>query len=183
LAERARELVGADRAALRGDWGLDHGTWSVLRWLYPKADVPVVQLSLDHRLAPAEHYALAQRLRPLRDEGVLIFASGNIVHNLAHAFRGGGHAGGTPDWASRFDQAVADALGRHDEPMLLGLWPGTADGRMSHPAPDHLLPLFYAAGAASEEDRVRFPITGFDLGSISMRSVLFESPQGGQRPC
>jgi 4,5-DOPA dioxygenase extradiol len=172
LARRVVELLGPERASLRGDWGLDHGTWTVLHHMRPDADVPVVQLSIDGRLPPARHLELARGLAPLRDEGVLVMGSGNITHNLRHAMRS--FASGdttTPAWASRFDADVAAALEQHDGAFLARVVESEA-GRMSHPTIDHYLPLLYAAGAADARDPVRFPISGFDGGSLSMRSVL-----------
>ena len=173
LAGRVRGLLGADRAALSTDWGLDHGTWSVLLHLRPEADLPVVQLSIDHRLSPAEHLAIGRALAPLREEGVLVMGSGNLVHNLGHAMRS--HSRGdrsTPGWAKEFDAALVDALQRHDHDFLVRALE-TEPGRMSHSTPDHYLPLLYAVGAAGGSGPVGFPVTGFDLGSLSMRSVLF----------
>ncbi|GEJ55995.1 4,5-DOPA dioxygenase extradiol [Anaeromyxobacter diazotrophicus] len=173
LARRAVQLVGEGRASLSREWGLDHGTWSVLVHLRPAADVPVVQLSLDGRLAPAEHLALGRALAPLRDEGVLLLASGNLVHNLRHAFTAWGRGDQeTPAWAREFDEELARALARHDTDALARALEGEA-GRRAHPTPDHYLPLLYAAGAAAPDDPVRFPITGFDMASLSMRSVVF----------
>jgi 4,5-DOPA dioxygenase extradiol len=173
LARRVVRLIGEARASLSNDWGLDHGTWTVLHHLRPAADRPVVQLSIDARLPPAEHVAIARALRPLRDEGVLLLASGNLTHNLRHAmtsFRTGDTS--TPPWASRFDADVARAASQHDAAFLARAVE-TDDGRMSHPTIDHYLPLLYAVGAAEEKDRVSFPITGFDGGSLSMRAVRF----------
>jgi 4,5-DOPA dioxygenase extradiol len=173
LAARVVDLIGAGRAQLSNDWGLDHGTWTVLHHLRPDADCPVVQLSIDHRLTPAEHLALGRALSPLRDEGVLIMGSGNVTHNLRHAmasFRTGDRA--IPPWASGFDGEVARGLEQHDGDFLARAITTDA-GRMSHPTIDHYLPLLYATGAADERDAVTFPITGFDGGSLSMRSVLF----------
>ena len=158
LARRVVGLVGEDRAALRDDWGLDHGTWSVLLHLLPGADVPVVQLSIDGRLPPAGHLAIGRTLRPLRDEGVLVLASGNVVHNLGHAFaawRRGDHA--TPAWASTFDEEVATALRDHDEAHLAGALEGEG-GRLAHPTPDHYLPLLHAVGASDPDGEVHFPV-------------------------
>jgi 4,5-DOPA dioxygenase extradiol len=171
LARRAVELIGS-RAALSAEWGLDHGTWSVLVHLRPAADLPVVQLSIDGRLPPAEHLAIGRSLRPLRDEGVLVLASGNVTHNLRHAF-GAMQSGDprTPDWAARFDADAARALSAHDEAWLAAALE-TEDGRRSHPSPDHYLPLLYAAGASGAGEPVRYPITGFDLGSLSMRAAI-----------
>jgi 4,5-DOPA dioxygenase extradiol len=174
LAGRIRALLG-ERVAPSGEWGLDHGTWTVLRFMYPEARVPVLQLSIDRRLAPADHIELAGALSPLRDEGVLILGSGNIVHNLRDAMtrlRAGGQSA-TPDWAQRFDTKVAEALQRRDTAAVRDMWPNTDDGRMAHPSPDHFFPLLYSYGAADERDRVTFPVVGFDAGSLSMRSILF----------
>lgn len=171
LANRVVELLG-EQAALREDWGLDHGAWSVLHHIFPDADVPVVQLSLDYRLAPEGHLQLARKLRPLRDEGVLILGSGNIVHNLRHALtnlRQG--VTNTPRWAEIFDTDVAKAVEELDGEYLCRA--ATSDaGRISHPMLDHYLPLLYTVGAADKGDAVSFPITGFDASSLSMRSVL-----------
>jgi 4,5-DOPA dioxygenase extradiol len=173
LARRAVELLGVERAAPSTDWGLDHGTWSVLLHLRPLADVPVVQLSLNEHLPPAEHLALGRALAPLRDEGVLVMGSGNLVHNLGHAMRSYQRGDlSTPAWASAFDADVARAVEEHDHEFLARAVGGES-GRMSHPTLDHYLPLLYAAGAAGGAGTVSFPITGFDLGSLSMRSILF----------
>jgi 4,5-DOPA dioxygenase extradiol len=171
LARRIVERVGERRASVSAKWGLDHGTWSVLVHLRPAADVPVVQLSIDGRLAPAEHLAIGRALAPLRDEGVLVLGSGNLVHNLRHAF-GAWHRGetGTPEWAREFDLGIARALERRETDHLVGALASDA-GRRSHPTPDHYLPLLYAAGASGAGDQVTFPIEGFDLVSLSMRAV------------
>ena len=172
LARRVVRLLGERRASLSGDRGIDHGTWSVLVHLRPAADCAVVQLSIDGRLPPAEHLAMGRALAPLREEGVLILGSGNVTHNLRHALSAW-HRGetGTPGWARRFDEEVGRALSSHDLDHLAGALEGE-DGRLSHPAPDHYLPLLYAAGAAGPRDPVRFPVTGFDMGSLSMRSAV-----------
>jgi 4,5-DOPA dioxygenase extradiol len=173
LARRVVALVGERRASVDSTWGLDHGTWSVLVHLRPAADVPVVQLSIDGRLEPAEHLAIGRALVPLRDEGVLVLGSGNLVHNLRHAF--GARQRGetrTPEWAREFDLGVARAMERHETDHLVSALASDA-GRLSHPTPDHYLPLLYAAGASTQHDAVRFPIQGFDMASLSMRSVVF----------
>ena len=170
LAERVAKMLGARVAT---DWGLDHGTWSVLHHLRPGADVPVVQLSIDARLSPAAHLELGKRLSPLREEGVLVFASGNITHNLRHAFTAHQHGDtSTPAWAANFDGEVARAIGQHDGAALAEM-ARTDDGRKSHPSPDHYYPLLYAAGAAGSGDKLSFPVEGFDMGSLSMRSVIW----------
>lgn len=173
LAKRVRTMLGEERAALSSEWGLDHGTWSVLRRMYPEANIPVLQLSIHRRLAPARHHALGRSLAELREEGVLILGSGNIVHNLRDAFqRMQTGSTETPDWARRFDDSVQSIVTQHDTKSLLSLWPSD-DGRLAHPSPDHWLPLIYAQAATDDRDRVRFPTEGFDMGSVSMRNVLF----------
>lgn len=174
LAERVRDLLEPSRAALSTEWGLDHGTWSVLRWMFPDADIPVVQLSIDRRLDVAGHFELARSLAALREEGILILGSGNAVHNLRDAFgRMKSRSTETPDWARRYDDTVKQAITQHDTRALIDLWPDSENGRVAHPTPDHWLPLIYALAATDENDSVRFPIEGFDLGSISMRAALW----------
>ena len=173
LADHVEKLIGGDVASIRTDWGLDHGTWSVLLHLFPASDIPVVQLSIDRRVSPAGHLTIGRKLIPLRDEGVLVMGSGNITHNLRQALTS--HRRGessTPDWAIRFDADVARSMERHDSDFLVQAVE-TDDGRISHPTLDHYLPLLYAAGASGAGDAVRFPITGFDLASLSMRAILF----------
>ncbi len=173
LAERVRDLLGSERAELSSEWGFDHGTWSVLRWMFPEADIPVVQLSIDRRLDARRHLELARSLAELRHEGVLILGSGNVVHNLRDAFmRMQTRSNETPDWARRFDDTVKQAVTQHDTSTVLDLWPGS-DGRLAHPSPDHWLPLIYALGATDDRDHVRFPTEGFDWGSISMRNIVW----------
>lgn len=172
LAHRIKDLLSPLRVELDEEWGLDHGAWSVLRHLFPAADIPVVQLSIDETQTPEFHYQLGTRLAPLRDEGVLIIGSGNIVHNL-HAYAWGKHEAGPLDWAMRFEtQARGLLLDRNDAPLVnyesLG-----RDALLSAPTPDHYLPLLYVIGSRREEDAVTFPVEGFDGGSISMLSVLF----------
>jgi 4,5-DOPA dioxygenase extradiol len=172
LAERVVALLGPRGATLRDDWGLDHGTWSVLVHLRPAADVPVVQLSLDATLSPAQHLEAARALAPLRDEGVLILASGNVTHNLRHALSAAATGNlTTPPWAAAFDADVARAVEQRDHAWLTGAL-ATEAGRASHPWPDHYLPILYAVGASDPAEPVQFPVTGFDLASLSMRSFL-----------
>jgi 4,5-DOPA dioxygenase extradiol len=173
LAKQVSKLVGKG-ASLRTDWGLDHGTWTVLKFLRPKADLPVVQLSIDARLPAAGHVGIGQALAPLREDGVLILGSGNVTHNLRHAF-GSGQRGdkNTPPWAAAFDSEVAKAAEQHDGAALARLVESDP-GRLSHPTPDHYYPLLYTAGAADTRDTVKFPVSGFDMSSLSMRSILYE---------
>src|SRR5262249_17285503 len=143
---------------LNDEWGLDHGTWSVLRWMYPAADVPVVQLSIDRNLTVPEHFKLAQSLQPLRDEEVLIIGSGNVTHNLRDLMLRV-QTGDTvvPDWARHFDDRLADILTSRDTKAMISLWPNWDDARRSHPSPDHFLPVVYAYGVSDSKDTLRFP--------------------------
>ena len=170
-----RDLIGEYRAELNDEWGLDHGTWSVLRRMYPKADVPVIQLSIDRNLTSAEHLDLAKRLAPLREENVLIMGSGNVTHNLRDLMMRMQTGDTTvPDWARRFDERLKEILMKRDTKALAELWPTSDDARRSHPTPDHFLPIVYVYGVTDSRDSLRFPIEGFDHSS-SMRAILFES--------
>jgi len=174
LAQRVLSLVPSTPPASTNDeWGYDHGTWSVLTHLRPKADLPVIQLSLNASLTPEQHLAVGRSLQPLRDEGVLIVASGNVTHNLRQAMQSMRSGDTTkPAWAERFDADVVTRLEQRDRSGLARL-ATTDDGRMSHPTVDHWLPMLYAAAAASDDDAVRYPVMGWDAGSLSMRSVRF----------
>ena len=173
LARRTAELLGLGKNALTEEWGLDHGAWSVLRRLYPSADVPVVQLSLDANRTEADHMALGQKLAPLRRENVLILASGNIVHNLR--FLNWSDVGPVPEWAREFDQAVAHAV-LENKPEKLIRWDLlTPTARQAHPSPDHFWPLLYAMGLREPSDQLTFPVEGFQNSTISMRAVSLYS--------
>lgn len=174
LARRVRGLLDRHGAGLSDEWGLDHGTWSVLRRMYPDAGVPVVQLSIDRRLAPARIHELARSLRELRHDRVLILGSGNLTHNLADAMgRMGQPAPTTPEWARRYDAEVVRCVEERDTARLLSLWPDSDDGRLAHPSGDHWLPLLYTYGAADRDDPIGYPLEGFDAGSLSMRAIRF----------
>ena len=165
LARRAAELAGAQQDP---DRGLDHGAWGVLIAMYPDADVPVVQLSLDTAQPGAFHYALAKKLAPLRDEGILIVGSGNIVHNLG-VWRPGD---GRPyDWALRFDTEVRKRIDAGDHQSLADYPSLGADARMSIPTPEHYLPLLYVL-ALQEKGEAPAYMNNKVMTSISMTSVL-----------
>jgi 4,5-DOPA dioxygenase extradiol len=170
LARRVQKLLAPIEVALDDAWGLDHGTWSVLCHVYPKADVPVVQLSIDETQPPSFHYEIGRRLAPLRDEGVLIAGSGNLVHNL-HAYAWGRHVVEPFDWAVRFEQNVREMLRAGDHKPLVDYENLGRDALLSVPTPDHYLPLLYVLGARQEDEPVSFPVEGVDGGSISMLTV------------
>jgi 4,5-DOPA dioxygenase extradiol len=170
LARRVQRLLAPIPVALDESWGLDHGTWSVLKHVYPAADVPVVQLAIDETKSAAFHYDVGRRLAPLREEGVLIVGSGNLVHNL-HTYAWGRHMPEPYDWAVRFeDQARRLMLANEPKPLIEYETLGK-DALLSIPTPDHYLPLVYVLGTRREKDTVTFPVEGVDGGSISMLTV------------
>ena len=170
LAARVNQLLGGDILMDDRHWGLDHGTWSVLCHVYPDADIPVVQLSIDETKPAGWHYELATQLDPLRDEGVLIIGSGNLVHNL-HAYAWGKHGAEPFDWARRFDETARDLILAGDHEPLVNYESLGKDALLSAPTPDHYLPLIYILALKREGDKVSFPVDGFDGGSISMTTV------------
>jgi 4,5-DOPA dioxygenase extradiol len=149
------------------DWGLDHGAWSVLCRMFPSADIPVVQLSLDRSRSAAAHYALGKSLRPLRDRGILILGSGNVVHNLGRmVWRDTAY-----DWAVEFDEAVAQRIRSGDHEAVIEYDRQGRAARLAVPTAEHFLPLLYVLALQEPHDPVRFFADRVTLGSISMRSV------------
>jgi len=174
LALRVRELLAPVPVELDQSWGLDHGTWSVLVHAYPDAAIPVVQLSMDGTQPASFHYALARRLAPLRDEGVLIIGSGNVVHNLMLMRRGEGTT--VFDWAQRFNEAVRAALARSDHQPLIEYERMGEDARLSVPTPEHYLPMLYIAALQAEGETMQFAVDGYEAGSLGMLSVAAGMP-------
>lgn len=172
LVERVQALLDPVPVALDERWGLDHGTWSVLRHVYPEADLPVVQLSIDEAEPASYHYALGRRLQPLRDEGVLVIGSGNLVHNL-HTYDWARQVTDPYDWALRFEKLARELLVRGDDAPLVAYESLGRDALLAAPTPDHFLPLMYVMGLRRPQDAVTFPVEGFDGGSVSMLTVRF----------
>jgi 4,5-DOPA dioxygenase extradiol len=170
LAMRVRDLLHRTDVGLDARWGLDHGTWSVLVHVFPDADIPVVQMSIDMTKAPAEHYERAGLLAPLRDEGVLIVASGNVVHNLETIRFGEPEAPGY-DWAARFNATMRRALSERDHAAVVNYQQGGRDAALAAPDPDHFYPLIYAIGLQGPQDTVTIETDGIELGSIGMLSA------------
>lgn len=171
LAHRVRELLSPSVAAgLDHRWGLDHGTWSVLAHVYPKADIPVVQLSIDETGPASFHYDIGKRLQPLRDEGILILGSGNVIHNL-HAYAWGKHPVEPFDWAIRFEQKARELIRDGNHAPLVAYETLGRDAMLAAPTPDHYLPLLYVLGTRRDGEPVTFPVEGVDGGSISMLTV------------
>lgn len=170
LARRTQELLAPLPVELDDAWGLDHGTWSVLMHVYPNADVPVVQLSIDETQPPSFHFDAGKRLAHLRDEEILIVGSGNLVHNL-HTYAWGKHTPEPYDWAVRFENVARELMvdGKFD-PLIVYETLGR-DALLSIPTPDHYLPLLYVLGTKQQDETVTFPVEGVDGGSISMLAV------------
>jgi 4,5-DOPA dioxygenase extradiol len=170
LAARVADLLAPVPVAMDQTWGLDHGTWSVLVHAFPDADVPVVQLSIDESKDAIWHYAIARQLAPLRDEGVLVMGSGNLVHNL-HTYAWGEHDAQAFDWALRFEGLARSSLRAGNFAPLVAYETLGQDAVLSAPTPDHFLPLLYVLAQRQDDEPVSFPVQGFDGGSISMLSV------------
>ena len=171
IAQRAAARLGPQRIGL-SERGLDHGAWTVLRHLYPSANVPVFQWSIDITRDGAYHLGVGRALAALRDEGVLILGSGNVVHNLGDTVRGAAaSARGLAPWADEFDQRVKQAIDAGDTRALAAYDQLTAEALHAVPFPDHYFPLLYAMGAAQADERPRHVFEGFQSGTLSMRCV------------
>jgi 4,5-DOPA dioxygenase extradiol len=170
LAHRVTELLAPTRVEPDRDWGLDHGAWSLLVHLYPRADVPIVQLGIDETLSAHEHLALARRLRPLRDEGVLVLGSGNVVHNL-HAYAWGRHPVEPFDWAIDFERRLRALIVEHRFDAIADYESMGRSAALSAPTPEHFLPLLYVLAQAEPTEPIDFPVSGVDGGAVSMLGV------------
>jgi 4,5-DOPA dioxygenase extradiol len=170
LARRVMEILAPMNVLPSENWGLDHGTWSVLCHVFPNADIPVVQLSIDETQPAAFHFELGKRLAPLREEGVLIMGSGNIVHNL-HTYAWGQHNPEPYDWAVRFELQARKFLHSGEFQSLIDYEGLGRDALLSIPTPDHYLPLLYVIGTNLHNDSVSFPVEGVDGGSVSMLTI------------
>ncbi len=169
LAHRVRDLLAPTPVTLDERWGYDHGAWVVLPHAFPNADVPVIELSLDRTQPPAFHYALTRALDPLRDEGVILIGSGNIIHNLE--IGRGPAARGDWDWAPRFAADVHRRLERGDHAGLVAYDKLGRDAALAVPTPDHYLPFLSILGAQRDGERIETIVDGdrgaYDLGMLS----------------
>ena len=170
LAHRVQGMLAPLPVKLDNSWGLDHGTWSVLRHVYPEAEIPVVQLSIDETEPPAFHYEIGRKLAPLRNEGVLIIGSGNVVHNL-HAYAWGRRMPEPYDWAVRFERQARELMLAGECQPLIEYESLGQDAMLSIPTPDHYLPLLYVLATRQRGEAINFPVQGIDGGSISMLAV------------
>jgi 4,5-DOPA dioxygenase extradiol len=170
LARQVPELLAPLDVALDQEWGLDHGTWSVLVHAYPEADVPVVQLSIDSTQPGAFHYDVGRRLAPLRDQGVLIAGTGNVVHNLRLLVRDGNAP--AFDWTKRFNDRVRELIERREHAPLIAWEELGDDACLAINSSEHYLPLLYCLGLQRDDEPSRFAVDGLELGSLSMLSVV-----------
>jgi 4,5-DOPA dioxygenase extradiol len=172
LAELIVNSLPGTSISLDDSWGLDHGTWSVLKQMYPRADIPTIQLSIDYSQGPQYHYDLGSKLGFLRGQGVLIIGSGNMVHNLGMI---NPHMHQTAyDWAHKFEEYVMDSLRNNDDTALVKFEDLGGVASMAHPYVDHYLPLLYAKGAAGATEEYRVFNQRVFYGSVSMTCLKFE---------
>ena len=169
LAQRVIEIIGKDKVLPDENWGLDHGTWSVLCRMYPKAEIPVVQLSLDRAITPAQHYELGQQLQVLRQEGILILGSGNVVHNLAMIV----WEDTVFDWAMEFDSRIEKCILENDFIPLIQYEKQGQAAALSINSAEHYLPLLYILGAKEKGEPIHFFNEKIWGGSLSMRCIRF----------
>ncbi|WP_272535132.1 4,5-DOPA dioxygenase extradiol [Providencia sp. PROV212] len=171
LAKQVAELLSPEPIYQdKEEWGLDHGTWEILVRMYPQADIPVIQLSIDGSKPAAWHYELGKKLATLRNEGVLIMGSGNVVHNLRAMDWQNANAAPYP-WATSFEQFVYDNLRSHEQPHPLTKGLDCEDGKLSNPSPEHFLPILPILGTWDGEEGITTPVEGIVSASLSMLSV------------
>lgn len=171
LAQRVAELLAPMPVGIDRDWGLDHGTWSVLRHCFPDADVPVVQLGMDIAKSPLDHWQVGERLRPLRDEGVLVIGTGNIVHNLSAMDWDNPHAAPYP-WAARFNAAMLEAVVEDRPAAVIDYQALGTDAALSVPHPDHFWPLLYVLGARHPGEAAVLDPDFIHHKSLGMTSIV-----------
>lgn len=171
MAEVVKGLISRE-TEYDNSWGIDHGTWSILIHMYPDRDVPVFQISIDAGAPPEEHYKIGKELKALREQGVLIFASGNIVHNLRlvdwHQVNKGF------DWAYEFDEYIYDNILEKNHDKILKYNELGNIARLAVPTPDHFYPLLYTLGASDEDDKISVYNKSCELGSLTMTAYLWE---------
>lgn len=170
LARRVQKMLVPLEVRLDNSWGLDHGTWSVLRHVYHDADIPIVQLSIDETQPASFHFEIGRKLAPLRNEGVLIVGSGNLVHNL-HTYAWGRHMADPYDWAVHFETEAKQMMMSGEYKSLVDYERLGPEAMLSIPTPDHYLPMLYVIATRQQNESVTFPVEGVDGGSISMLSV------------
>jgi 4,5-DOPA dioxygenase extradiol len=174
LANETKQLVHSTDVELAHDWGLDHGTWTIIRHMYPEAQIPVLQLSIDYSKPPIYHYQLAAELISLRKKGVLLIGSGNMVHNLRmmswEMITGGGY-----DWALEMNENFKKLILQHNHEKLINYETLGREALLSIPTPEHYLPLLYTLGLQTKNDTASFFNDQAVAGSLTMTSVKISS--------
>jgi len=170
MAEASKALISRE-TNYDNSWGIDHGTWSVLVHMYPDRDIPVFQISIDAGAPPETHYKIGREIRSLREHGVLIFGTGNIVHNLRLA--DWSKAGEGFDWAYEFDEFVHDSIMKKDHDKILKYQDQGNLAKLAVPIQDHFYPLLYALGASDEDDKISVYNRSCELGSLTMTSYIW----------
>ncbi|MBS4730289.1 4,5-DOPA dioxygenase extradiol [Mycobacterium sp. SM1] len=170
LAGRVADMLAPTPIEPDTGWGLDHGTWSVLVQMYPAADIPVLQLGIDETLTPEQHFDIGYRLRRLREEGILILGSGNVVHNL-RVYAWDRRPVAPFEWAVRFEAWLREAIMARRFDDVIAYERAGADAALAVPTPEHYLPLLYVLGTCAEDEPISLPVEGFDGGSLSMLGV------------
>ena len=170
IAKLVKETIKSTEVELDKKWGLDHGTWSILHQMYPKHDIPTLQLSINHLADTNMHYKLGQELAILRDKNILILGSGNIVHNLGML-----DFSNTPNpMAIEFDNTIKNMIDNRDDESIIKYMHLGQIAKFAAPTPEHFLPLLYILGASDKSDSITYFSAGITLGSLSMRSVMFQ---------
>lgn len=175
LAHQTNELL-LGVAQIDNSWGIDHGTWSVLHRMYPQADIPVFQLSVNQQAPAEEHYRLGQQLQALREQGVLIFGSGNVVHNLG---RIDWQSDGGYPWAERFDAYIKAQILAHQHQHVIDYHTAGESAQLAFVTPEHFYPLLYVLGASAPDDAITVFNDACTLGALSKTSYLF-APEDNQ---
>jgi len=173
LASQISRTLKVQAAGLdETDWGLDHGTWSVLVHMFPQADIPVIQMSLNRNMTPRQHYELAQEMRYLRSQGVLIMGSGNMVHNLREVYWQNPESG--YDWAQDVDEKIKNSISNHKHESLIDFRAQGPEFRLAIPTAEHYLPLLYVIGLQDDKDQISFFNEEICMGSLSMSGVMLK---------
>ena len=173
LASKISRTMKGQAAGLdETEWGLDHGTWSVLVHMYPQADIPVIQMSLNRYMTPRQHYEMAQEMSYLRTQGVLIMGSGNMVHNLREVDWQNPDSG--YDWAHEVDEKLKTSISNHDHNRLIDFRGQGPEFRLAIPTAEHYLPLMYVIGLQDEKDEISFFNNEICMGSLSMTGVMLK---------
>ncbi|MEK7433555.1 MAG: 4,5-DOPA dioxygenase extradiol [Cyanobacteriota bacterium] len=171
FAKETQKIIKSTKVIEDNSWGYDHGTWSVLNIMYPKADIPVYQLSMDINLSPEEHYKIGQEISSLRNEGVLILGSGNVVHNLRTA-NFASYSTGYPE-SEAFDKNIKELILKKDYKNVINYDKNPFKTQLAFETPEHYLPLLYILGATNENDSLEVFNESYVYGSLSMTSYFF----------